>query len=271
MAPNCPVAATASNAASELTACCQPLRPTQQNLGSSRRSCNLQAGNVSTTPSDESAAFASTMAHARSKTLQPSALAAASRAESPTQFGQRGKSTKQRQRARLPQLALTNAAALASTMAQRLLKRPSSASLKQSSPPQPPKLAPFNGFRVCPQTPGRLTILAALFAVVFSYGDRRATARKRKLRTCSRCRKIKIVFRNQSIRRTRFLFQRHRDAFFSLEPSFLALHRIAPRSAPFDQAARPRRSRKRCFFPSCRKLLSFASARGAQILESVYG
>ena len=28
------------------------------------------------------------------------------------------------------------------------------------SPPQPPKLAPFNGFRVCPQTPGRLTILA---------------------------------------------------------------------------------------------------------------
>ena len=92
MAPNCPVAAAvpASNAASELTACCQPLRPTQQNLGSSRRSCNLQAGNVSATPSDESAAaFASTMAHARLKTLQPSALAAASRAESPTQFGQR--------------------------------------------------------------------------------------------------------------------------------------------------------------------------------------
>ena len=84
MAPNCPdaAAARAANAASELTACCQPLRPTQQNLGSSRRSCNLQAGNVSATPSDESAAaFASTMAHARLKTLQPSALPAASRAQ----------------------------------------------------------------------------------------------------------------------------------------------------------------------------------------------
>ena len=83
---------------------------------------------------------------------------------------------------------------------------------------------------------------------MFSHGDRRATARKRKLHTRSRCRKIKIVFRNQSIRRTRFLFQRHRDAFF-LEPSLLALHRIAPRSASFDQAARPKQSRKRCFFP----------------------
>ena len=75
-------------ASERLTACRKPLRPTQQTLGSTaaafKRGTFLQLLAMKLLRP-----VPQLWPNARLKTLQPSALAAASRAESPTQFGQR--------------------------------------------------------------------------------------------------------------------------------------------------------------------------------------
>ena len=79
-------------------------------------------------------------------------------------------------------------------------------------PPQPPKLAPFNGFRVCPQTPGRLKTPALLAVWVFRERGVRKRDRPKEKALAARQRKINSFFSGESVDLA--------DAFFSFRMLF---------------------------------------------------